>query len=407
MRFLSRWSSKRSRAEGVDADALRDATQPERRRRQPASLEEAREQAERLNELAVLGLFLHSAGTVEEMLGLFLERSPRVTGAIVTYPLLLDRRRDVLHAAPLATLQDSAIEQASAAAETNLVDLEYPLPVRSWRRTVMDSGEVAVTDDLQEVLGDVLPAEACEAVRRELQVTRVAAVPLVMEGELFGLCLFLYSGREPDIEVLELTAGHCTLALKDILGNEEGSHYGGIDPVTWVHTRNYLLQAMDAEIVRARRFDRSLTLVLFDIDEFAEFNETFGHTLGDRLLRASAMAISGFVAPPEVVARYGGDQFALLLPETNRATAVQLTAAIVNKLQSLSVLDSGTGESLGVSVTAAMAAFPDDGGSRDELLAAAEIAMREAKEEKRLARQAPRELTPVQQLRLINRRLSA
>lgn len=407
MNLVSRWSNKRRKPEGVDADALRDATRPDRRRSRPANLEEAREQAERLNELAVLGLFLHSAGTVEEMLSLFLERSPRSTGAVVTYPLLLDRRRDVLHAAPLASLDDNALEQASVAADTNLVDLEYPLPVRSWRRVVMDGGEVAVTDDLREVIGDVLDGEACEAIRRELQVTRVAAVPLVMEGEVLGLCIFMFSGSEPDVEVLELAAGHCTLALKDLINGEENSHYGGIDPVTWVHTRGHLVAAIEAELVRSRRYDRSLSVLLFDLDDFARFNEHFGHTTGDRLLRAVAMAISGFIAPPEVVARYGGDEFAVLLPETHRASAVELTCAIVDKLQSLSVMDSDTGDTHGVSVSAAIASYPEDGSTRDELVTAAELAMQHAKEDKRLARMPVRDLSAVQQLRLVNRRLSA
>src|SRR5678816_1453604 len=64
----------------------------------------AEKRAQRLHELVVLSLFLHSAGTMEEMMALFLERSPRVTGAVLTYPLLLDRRRDVLSAQQLASV---------------------------------------------------------------------------------------------------------------------------------------------------------------------------------------------------------------------------------------------------------------------------------------------------------------
>src|SRR5207302_1821432 len=64
---------------------------------------------------SVLSLFIHSAGTLEEMFSLFLERAPRVSGAVVTYPLLLDRRRDILHANPLANITDAGIEQACLA----------------------------------------------------------------------------------------------------------------------------------------------------------------------------------------------------------------------------------------------------------------------------------------------------
>src|SRR5205085_661602 len=101
--LVSRFTN-RSKADTVDADGLRRTTIPARKHR--GSPEEIRDRAERLNELAVLSLFIHSAGTLEEMFSLFLERSPRVNGAVVTYPLLLDRRRDVLHALPLANIED-------------------------------------------------------------------------------------------------------------------------------------------------------------------------------------------------------------------------------------------------------------------------------------------------------------
>ncbi len=165
------------------------------------------------------------------MVSLFMERSPRATGAIVTYPILLDRRRDLLHAALLANIEDAAIEQASIAANENLVDLEFPLPLRSWRRSAMEGGEVLLSDNLRDVLGDVIGKEACDKIRHDLGVTRVATAPLVMEGESFGLCVFMFADVEPDVELLELAAGHCTLAIKELMAGEETTRFGGIDPV--------------------------------------------------------------------------------------------------------------------------------------------------------------------------------
>src|SRR5688572_18431847 len=117
------------------------------------------------------------------MLALFLERAPRVTGAVVTYPLLLDRRREVLTATHLATIEDQGLDQMSMAAEENVADLEFPLPLRSWRRSVLEGGEVAVTNDIKDVLGDVLGKQACDQIRSRLEINKVAIVPLVMEGE--------------------------------------------------------------------------------------------------------------------------------------------------------------------------------------------------------------------------------
>ena len=345
----------------------------------------AEKRAQRLHELVVLSLFLHSAGTMEEMMALFLERSPRVTGAVLTYPLLLDRRRDVLSAQQLASVDDPGLEAASMAANENFADLEYPLSLRSWRRAIMEGGEVTITDDMREALGDVLGVDACREVKRALQITRVATVPLVMEGEAFGICLFMFGQEEPDIELLELVAGHTTLALKGIASGEEAARFGGIDPVTWAHSRSYFMESLEAEVARAKRFGREACVILFDIDDFGEFNGSYGHTMGDRLLRAVAMCLAAPLATPEFVARYGGDEFAMLLPEAMRQDGQLAIKEAVNDLSQLSVFENAD-ESPGVSVCYAMVSYPEDGGSREELLAAAEHEMVRVKELKRASR---------------------
>lgn len=399
--------SRQKRPEGLDPDELRRSTRPERRSTANLSPDAAREQAERLRELGVLSLFLHSAGTPEEMLALFLERAPRVTGAVVTYPLLLDKRREVLTAQRLASIEDQGLEQACIAAQENLADLDFPLGLRSWRREVMESGEAALANDLYDVFDEVLSHEQCDLIKESLDVTSVAVVPLVMEGEAFGLCVFIFSRNEPDIEVLELAVGHCTLAIKDLMAGEETTRFGGIDPVTWAHSRGYFLEALESEVVRARRFNRGLSLVFFDIDDFGKFNADFGHSLGDRLLRAVAMSLAGAISLPELVSRYGGDEFVLLLPESNRAVAVELTSQIIDRLTALSVFEDQSSQTFGVPVSAAIVSYPEDGGSREELLTAAEIALEQAKAERREMNAPHRQLTPVQQLRMASRRHSA
>ena len=340
------------------------------------------------------------------MLALFLERSPRVTGAIVTIPLLLDRRRELLSAECLSSIEDYGLEQACLAAGQDLSELELSLPLRSWRREVLESGEVALRDDLRAVLEDEVGQKTCDQIRRRLEISKVAVAPLVMEGEAFGLCIFVFSGKEPDLEILEileLSSGHCTLALKDMMAGEKTTRFGGIDPVTWAHSRGYFLEALEEEVVRARRYDRDLSLVFFDIDDFSRFNAEFGHSFGDRLLRSVAMTLVGLVALPEVVARYWGDEFVVLLPESNRAVAVQLTSQIVRKLAAISIFGDDSRERQNITASAAIVSYPEDGASRKDLLTAAEISLDLSKRERHEAAAPQKHLTPVQQLRIAGR----
>jgi diguanylate cyclase (GGDEF)-like protein len=375
------FSGKKQQGQGI-VQPRRRGQAPDSRARMPGGAEK---RAQRLHELAVLSLFLHSAGTMEEMMALFLERSPRVTGAVLTYPLLLDRRRDVLTAQHLGSVDDQGLEAASMAANDNLADLEYPLPLRSWRRAVMEAGEVAITDDMHEALGDVLGVDACRDVKKALKSTRVATVPLVMEGEAFGICLFVFAAEEPDIELLELVAGHTTLALKGIASGEEAARFGGIDPVTWAHSRSYFLETMEAEVSRAKRFGREACVVLFDIDDFGGFNASYGHTMGDRLLRAVAMSLAAPLTAPEFVARYGGDEFAMMLPEAMRQDGQLAIKEALADLAELSIFENAD-EAQGVSVCVAMVSFPEDGSSREELLAAAEHELARVKDLRRASR---------------------
>jgi diguanylate cyclase (GGDEF)-like protein len=382
MRVAEWWSKYTARRE---ADGGRGAGA----RRAPGSdvpedaAEAGHESFDHQRRLNVLALLLHSAGSVEEILSVLAEKGPHVTGASVVYPLLLDKRRDVLHAKPLQGNSIPALDTLSAALEMEASELEFPLPVQSLRRRALEGGEVETAASLHDLLEDVVGKPACEAVQRALGPKHVVLAPMVMDGDPLGLLVFLFE-EEFDRELLELLAGHATLALKNLADLEEMGRFGEADQVTWLYNRRYFTEALEREILRAKRYRRPLSLIFLDIDHFSTFKESYGPSLGDRLLRSVGMLLAESVTEPEVVAHFDGDEFALLLPEVNRAAAVSITTSLMARLGQVTVF-GGSGSPEPVSASVAIVCYPEDGATPRDLIAAAASGLEETKREKAAA----------------------
>ncbi len=340
-----------------------------------------RQAFDRQRQVIVLSLLLHSAGTMEEMLSTLAEKGPQVTGASIVYPLLLDKRREVLHAKPLEGNIIPALDTLSAALGIEAWELEFPLSGHGPRRSVLESGEVEATASLADLLEDVVGRPASEAAEQALEPKHVVLAPMLMDGEPLGLLVFMIAEQEFDQELLELLTGHATLALKNLIDLEEMGRFGEVDRVTWLHNRRHFTEAMEREIARAERYHRPFSIVFLDIDGFAAFNENYGPSLGDRLLRSVGMVLAESLTEPDVVARIDNDDFALMLPEVNRAAAVSVTASLMARLRQVTVF-SGSGSPEPVTASAAIVCYPEDGTTTRELIAAATSALTQAKMEK-------------------------
>lgn len=352
------------------------------------SLDEARPEGRegRLFDLVILSLFLHSAGSRGEMVGAFLEKAPRVTESVFVYPLMLDKKRNVLTANALEGIVEPLLERAMDAFQEDLTVLEFELPVSHFRRAVIDTGEVVLRDSMAEFWDGVLPQETVEQAEEQLGIKKVAFVPMLVEGEPYGIVIFGFDHAHIDAEIVELLVGHFTLSVRDLATQEDTARFNDIDPVTWVYNRRYMTEAIETELMRCGRYAKTLSLVVLDLDDFGAFNTNYGQSMGDRLLRSAAVSLAEAVSPPEVVARIGPDEFAVLLPETNRAAAVSVTTRLLASLSQVSVFgEDGSPEPLKASV--AIVCFPEDGASAKDLFASArsdlEMAKAEREEERR------------------------
>jgi diguanylate cyclase (GGDEF)-like protein len=279
--------------------------------------------------------------------------------------------------------------------QEDLTALELDLPMKHFRRLVIDGGEVVIRDSMADFWGEAIPAETVAAAEEKLGIKKVALVPMLVEGEPYGMVVFGFPKTDIDAEIVELLVGHFTLAIRDIATQEDTARFNDIDPVTWVYNRRYISEAIEQELVRCGRYAKTLSVVVIDLDDFGAFNSQYGQTMGDRLLRSAAVSLAEAVSPPEIVARLGDDEFAVLLPETNRAAAVSVTTRLIASLSQVSAFgENGSPEPLKASV--AIVCFPEDGTSAKDLLESADADLMEAKREREeMAKAGPRVVNPL------------
>jgi diguanylate cyclase (GGDEF)-like protein/PAS domain S-box-containing protein len=147
------------------------------------------------------------------------------------------------------------------------------------------------------------------------------------------------------------------------------------DPLTGLYNRRYLEESMGREIIRAERYGRPIGIVMCDIDHFKRVNDTYGHLVGDEVLKAFAELLRTNSRGSDIVCRFGGEEFLLLFPDMPTDIAYQRAEEVRASLAAQQI-----GESI-VRVTASfgVAAFPVDGKTQDALISAVDTAMYQAK----------------------------
>ncbi len=212
---------------------------------------------------------------------------------------------------------------------------------------------------------------------RTLQVT--LGVPIVVDGQLEAF-LNLDSHSDPEafgeesVEVAALFGLQVAAILKGARLRALLAHQAITDPLTGVYNRRYMDQRVREELPRARRTGKPLSFVLLDVVGLKRVNDTLGHAVGDRMLQEVAGRLRAAVRASDVVCRYGGDEFALLLPET---APEQAERAVARALGELAVHTGPWGH--GIHGNAGVAAFPEDGGTPEALAAAADRRMYRAR----------------------------
>jgi diguanylate cyclase (GGDEF)-like protein len=165
------------------------------------------------------------------------------------------------------------------------------------------------------------------------------AVPLPGEtGTLGYLTIFTrtrgHEFSEEDVRELETLALRAGPAIDNARRFREARQLADLDALTGLHNRRYFHETLARECARAHRYERKLALIVFDLDDFKEINDRIGHLAGDTVLAEAAERVRSVVRTADIACRVGGDEFAVILPESSLDDADQLYRRIQNAVSS-------------------------------------------------------------------------
>lgn len=207
-------------------------------------------------------------------------------------------------------------------------------------------------------------------------------IPIVAQGNVLGVMhLENHHGRaleEVQRKLAYALASQVALALASMKLRETLRNLSVRDPLTGLFNRRYMEESLQRELAIAQRKQRTLGVVILDLDHFKQFNDTFGHDAGDFLLREVGSVLTSNTRSSDIVCRFGGEEFVLIFPETSSEMVQERTERL--RLAIFALQLQHFGRSLGqVTASFGLAFFPDHAATGDDLLRLADKALYRAK----------------------------
>ncbi|HEX9077441.1 MAG TPA: sensor domain-containing diguanylate cyclase, partial [Anaerolineae bacterium] len=322
--------------------------------------------AKRANELMTLyetSLTVNAQTDLPELLHTIIRRAAELTGGDVGSLHLMDADRETLRLVVGWQLEGSAIGVTQRLGE-------------GIAGRVAQSGEEVVNNDYEHWMGKAEPYA-------RMDVQCMLGVPLKTRQNVIGVIVIANHHREEpfteeQIRLVRLFADQAAIAVEHARLYKDVQQLAITDELTGIYNRRGLYQFGEREVERARRFHRPLSAIMFDIDHFKWVNDRHSHAAGDQVLRALAECSQKNARHLDILGRYGGEEFVLLLPETDIPTASQVAERLRSSIQNTTVVFEGheicVTASLGIAeLTLAMADL-------SALIAAADNALLAAKD---------------------------
>ncbi|GAA3519933.1 GGDEF domain-containing protein [Actinocatenispora rupis] len=335
--------------------------------------------------LGLLGDTLSSTHDLDGILTVILETAMAATGAQSGVVLLVDKPDGKYPNQLVARCSDGLDDRARSLSDIRVALGEGLLGAVAQagepRRGRVDGIELSPNEPRCRTYIAVPFSGASRATEREDETGP-------QPGRLRGvLALYDRLGQDDfddaDLGTLRTFAGQAAVAVDNVLLHQETERLSLTDPLTDLWNYRYLRVSLHREVERATRFDRHLSVLAMDLDRFKEVNDTYGHSAGDAVLVAFANRIQQEIREVDLACRQGGEEFVVLLPETDEHGAGRLAERICGAVRDMRVRLPDPGPDgpidIGVTVSIGVAVYPEHGATGQEVLDAADDALYDAK----------------------------
>ena len=206
------------------------------------------------------------------------------------------------------------------------------------------------------------------------------AIPLISEEKIAGI-LYIENISRVYFENFLILAGQFAIELQKVILYKKVQEMAITDSLTEVSTRRYFLERFREEIRRSMRRKTSMSFLMLDLDYFKQKNDKFGHLVGDVILKEIAQILKSNLREIDIIGRYGGEEFSVVLSGIDREGAFQVSERLRSSIER-SVFNAYD-EKVSITISIGVASFPQDGVDENSLIESADRALYKAKEQGR------------------------
>lgn len=243
-------------------------------------------------------------------------------------------------------------------------------PGEGIARKVLESGTPLLVEDVEN------DPRTFHNNRSRYKTKSFVSIPIIIEDRVSGVLnisdkITGENFNESDLKLIQSFTANAAIAIERSLlykKTEELQKLSVTDPLTGILNRRYLNDRLSEEITRFNRYKHTFSLMMIDIDAFKDYNDTYGHLTGDSVLKILATTLDGSLRPTDILARFGGDEFVVILPQTPKVDAIGIAKRLRETVEKACIPNHGDLPVNNLTISVGLTSYPDDASSATELI---------------------------------------